>query len=80
MKVSVSENSLHEPPVGSEEMKEFMPDLMMEMEPNKRSGLTHVVVFVLWSMKKGRPLGAIRISQPGGRKLCVPLCCGLGEL
>lgn len=42
--------------------------------------LTHVVVFVLWSMKKGRPLGAILISQPGGRKLCVTLCCGLGEL
>lgn len=49
-------------------------------EPEKSSSLTHVVVFVLWSMKKGRPFGAIRISQPGGRKLCVTLCCGLGEL
>lgn len=61
-------------------MKELMPDLTMKMEPNKSSSLTHVVVFELWSMKKGRPFGAILISQPGGRKLCVPLCCGLGEL
>lgn len=45
-----------------------------------RIPLTQVVVLVLWSMKKGLPLGAIRISQPGGRKLCATLCCGLGEL
>ena len=51
-----------------------------ESGARQSSGLTHVVVFVLWSMKKGRPLGAILISQPGGRKLCVTLCCGLGEL
>lgn len=57
-----------------------MPDLVTKTEPNKRSNLTQVVVFVLWSMKKGRPFGAILISQPGGRKLCVTLCCGLGEL
>lgn len=61
-------------------MREWMSDLTMETEPNKSSDLTHVVVFVLWSMKKGRPFGAILISQPGGRKLCVTLCCGLGEL
>lgn len=30
--------------------------------------LTQVVVFVLWSMKKGLPLGALRTSQPAGRK------------
>lgn len=57
-----------------------MPDLVTKTKPNKRSNLTQVVVFVLWSMKKGRPFGAILISQPGGRKLCVTLCCGLGEL
>lgn len=42
--------------------------------------LTQVVVLLLWSMKNGRPLGAMRISQPGGRKLCCDLCCDLGEL
>lgn len=42
--------------------------------------LTQVVALLLWSMKKGRPLGAILISQPGGRKLCCVLCCDLGEL
>lgn len=57
-----------------------LPELMVETEANKSSSLTQVVVFVLWSMKKGRPFGAILISQPGGRKLCVTLCCGLGEL
>lgn len=60
--------------------EESMPDLTTKTEPNKSSNLTQVVVFVLWSMKKGRPFGAILISQPGGRKLCVTLCCGLGEL
>ena len=38
--------------------------------------LTHVVVLVLWSMKNGRPLGALRTSQPTGMhpaysKVCV---------
>lgn len=42
--------------------------------------LTHVVVLLLWSIKNGRPLGAILISHPGGRKLCVTLCWDLGEL
>ena len=30
--------------------------------------LTQVVVFVLWSMKKGLPFGALRTSQPAGMK------------
>lgn len=30
--------------------------------------LTQVVVLVLWSMKNGLPLGALRTSQPFGRE------------
>lgn len=45
-----------------------------------KAALTQVVVLLLWSMKKGLPLGAILISQPGGRKLCVVLCWDFGEL
>lgn len=30
--------------------------------------LTQVVDLVLWSMKNGRPLGALRTSQPAGRE------------
>lgn len=76
----VWEISLQEQGLLSKEVQESMAELVTKMEPDKSSSLTHVVVFVLWSMKKGRPLGAILISQPGGRKLCVTLCCGLGEL
>lgn len=45
--------------------------------------LTQVVVFVVWSMKKGLPLGALRTSQPAGKKLGSPVasvlevCCGV---
>lgn len=42
------------------------------------SSLTQVVVFVLWSMKNGRPLGALRTSQPTGRKPDSTVGSGLG--
>ena len=34
---------------------------------------------MLWSMKKGRPLGALRTSQPGGIRPNSCLGWGLGE-
>lgn len=45
------------------------------------SCLTHVVVLVLWFMKKGRLFGALRTSQPAGiRPVCsgewASVCCG----
>lgn len=51
------------------------------VDAGRRSPLTHVVVLVVWSMKKGRPLGALRTSQPVGMhpaysKVCV---CALGD-
>lgn len=42
------------------------------------SFLTQLVVFVLWSMKKGLPLGALRTSQPAGRKPDSYVASGLG--
>lgn len=42
--------------------------------------LTQVVVFVLWSMKKGLPLGALRTSQPAGMKPHSKVLSGTGEL
>ncbi len=45
------------------------------------SCLTHVVVLVEWFMKKGRPFGALRTSQPagirpGGSGEWASVCCG----
>lgn len=41
--------------------------------------LTHVVLLVLWSMKKGRPVEEVRTSQPGGREPVNSKFCGPGE-
>lgn len=47
----------------------FVLQYSVEITINEmRRILTQVVVFVLWSMKKGLPLGALRTSQPAGRK------------
>lgn len=53
--------------------------LLLTQSPRPRCLLTQVVVFVLWSMKKGLPLGALRTSQPVGMKADSLEASGAGE-